>query len=112
MGPQGCVCRPYLKLLYAALYYIFSSRKLDTGRAVPYAGAMTSLHDLYHRMAQRRELRERLDHAMVRLAEAERERAAAIRAAQAGGLSIRDIADATGLSRSRVHQLLHEPGAR
>jgi DNA-binding NarL/FixJ family response regulator len=39
--------------------------------------------------------------------EADRERLWAIAAAYAAGLSVRKIATATGLSPSRVHQLLH-----
>ena len=46
--------------------------------------------------------------ATTRLAEAERERLWAIVAAHDAGLSLRQIADATGLSRSRIHQLLQD----
>ena len=55
-----------------------------------------------------RTLQTRLQLATTRLEEAERERIWAIVAAHTGGLSIRNIAAATGLSRSRIHQLLHE----
>jgi DNA-binding NtrC family response regulator len=50
--------------------------------------------------------------ATTRLAEAERERLWAIVAAHDAGLSIRQIAAATGLSRSRIHQLLQDDDAR
>jgi hypothetical protein len=46
------------------------------------------------------------------LHEAEQERLWAIVAASDAGLSIRQIATATGLSRSRIHQLLQDPEAR
>ncbi len=54
----------------------------------------------------------RLRMATTRLREAEQERIWAIVAASDAGLSIRQIATATGLSRSRIHQLLQEPAAR
>ena len=54
----------------------------------------------------------RLRLATTRLAEAERERLWAIVAAHDAGLSIRQIAAATGLSRSRIHQLLQDDDAR
>jgi hypothetical protein len=50
--------------------------------------------------------------ATTRLADAERERIWAIVAAHKAGLSIRKIAAATGLSRSRIHQLLQDDEAR
>jgi IclR helix-turn-helix domain len=53
-------------------------------------------------------LNARLRLATTRLAEAERERLWAIVAAHDAGLSIRQIAAATGLSRSRIHQLLQD----
>jgi hypothetical protein len=46
------------------------------------------------------------------LEDAARARLWAIVAAHEAGLSIRTIAAATGLSRSRIHQLLHDPAAR
>jgi hypothetical protein len=52
-------------------------------------------------------LRARLEVASRRVEEAERERIWAIAAAHSAGLSIRNMAAATGLSSSRVHQLLH-----
>ena len=54
----------------------------------------------------------RLRLAMTRLADAERERIWAIVAAQEAGLSIRQIARATGVSPTRVHQLLRGDEAR
>jgi hypothetical protein len=52
-------------------------------------------------------LTERLHLATTRVKDAERERIWAIATAHSKGLSIRKIAEATGLSSSRVHQLLH-----
>ena len=49
----------------------------------------------------------RLRLATTRVKDAERERIWAIAKAHAEGLSIRTIAKVTGLSSSRVHQLLH-----
>ena len=63
------------------------------------------LHELVH---HERKLKNRLQLATTRLEEAERERIWAIVAAYDAGLSIRKIAAATGLSRSRIHQLLQE----
>ena len=54
----------------------------------------------------------RLRLATTRLHEAERERIWAIVAASDAGLSIRQIATATGLSRSCIHQLLQDAEAR
>ena len=48
----------------------------------------------------------RLHLAITRLESAQQERIRAIAAAQSAGLSIRKIAAATGLSPSRIHQLL------
>ena len=65
-----------------------------------------------HQLVQHeRKLKNRLQLATTRLAEAERERIWAIVAAHDAGLSIRQIAAATGLSRSRIHQLLQEQEA-
>ena len=66
-----------------------------------------------HQLVQHeRKLKTRLQLATTQLKEAERERIWAIVAAHEAGLSIRNIAAATGLSRSRIHQLLqdHEAG--
>ena len=67
--------------------------------------------------ARQRTLREkrlatRLRLASTRVEEADRERLWAIAAAHVAGLSIRQIATATGLSPSRVHQLLHTAEAK
>ena len=53
----------------------------------------------------------RLRLATTRLEDAQQEHIWAIAAAKSEGLSIRKIAAATGLSSSRVHQLLHTNGA-
>ena len=53
----------------------------------------------------------RLRLAMTRLADAERERIWAIVAAKEAGLSIRQIARATGMSPTRIHQLLQTDDA-
>src|SRR5713101_8905659 len=54
----------------------------------------------------------RLRLAMTRLTDAERERIWAIVAAKEAGLSIRQIARATGVSPTRIHQLLQADEAR
>ena len=64
--------------------------------------------ELHQLVQQERKLKNRLQLATTRLEEAERERIWAIVAAHDAGLSIRKIAAATGLSRSRIHQLLQE----
>jgi DNA invertase Pin-like site-specific DNA recombinase len=67
--------------------------------------------ELHQLVQHERKLKNRLQLATTRLAEAERERIWAIVAAHDAGLSIRQIAAATGLSRSRIHQLLQEQEA-
>lgn len=57
-------------------------------------------------------LTNRLNLATTRVKEIERERIWAIAAAHSEGLSIRKIAEMTGLSSSQVHQLLHTDEAR
>ena len=64
--------------------------------------------DIHQLVQQERKLKTRLQLATTRLEDAERERIWAIVAAHEAGLSIRNIAAATGLSRSRIHQLLHD----
>jgi hypothetical protein len=64
------------------------------------------------RVRYEQQLAARLRLATTRLAEAEQERIWAIVAAHQAGLSIRQIAAATGLSRSRIHQLLQDDEAR
>jgi hypothetical protein len=54
----------------------------------------------------------RLRLAMTRLADAERERIWAIVAAKEAGLAIRQIARATGVSPTRIHQRLQADEAR
>jgi len=68
--------------------------------------------ELHQLVQHERKLKTRLQLATTRLAEAERERIWAIVAAHDAGLSIRNIAAATGLSRSRIHQLLQDHEAR
>ena len=67
-----------------------------------------------HRRRVRREeqLSNRLQLATTRLEAAQQERIWAIAAAYEAGLSIRQIAAATSLSSSRVHQLLRDEEAR
>jgi len=67
--------------------------------------------ELHQLVQHERKLKNRLQLATTRLEEAERERIWAIVAAHDAGLSIRQIAAATGLSRSRIHQLLQEQEA-
>jgi hypothetical protein len=67
--------------------------------------------DIHQLVQHEHQLKNRLQLATTRLAEAECERIWAIVAAHDAGLSIRKIAAATGLSRSRIHQLLHEQEA-
>ena len=64
------------------------------------------------RVRHERHFTARLCLATTRLAAAEQVRIWAIVAAHQAGLSIRPIAAATGLSRSRIHQLLQEDEAR
>jgi hypothetical protein len=64
------------------------------------------------RVRREQQLIARLRLATTRLADADRERIGAIVAAKEAGLSIRQIARATGLSPTRVHQLLQADEAR
>jgi hypothetical protein len=64
------------------------------------------------RVRREQQLIARLRLATTRLADADRERIWAIVAAQEAGLSIRQMARATGLSPTRVHQLLKADEAR
>jgi len=66
---------------------------------------------LYQRVQQARQFRERLQRATDRLRAAQQERVWAIVSAHQQGLSIRQIALATGLSAARVHQLLADNAA-
>ena len=72
---------------------------------------METREALRQRVRHERTLKTRLQLATTRLADAERERIWAIVAAHEAGLSIRKIAAATGLSRSRIHQLLQDEDA-
>lgn len=68
---------------------------------------METLEDIKQRVQREKQLTARLRLAITRLENAQQERIWAIVAAQAAGLSIRKIAAATGLSPSRIHQLLN-----
>ena len=63
------------------------------------------------RVRQEQRLIERLQTANIRLADAQLERIWAIKSAHELGLSVRQIAIATGLSSSRVHQVLNTEDA-
>jgi transcriptional regulator with XRE-family HTH domain len=67
---------------------------------------------LQQRVRREQQMIARLRLAMTRLADAERERVWAMVAAKEAGLSIRQIARATGVSPTRVHQLLQGNEAR
>ena len=73
---------------------------------------METREQLHQRVRHEQQLKARLRVATARLTEAEQERIWAIVAAHHAGLSIRQIAAATGLSRSRIHQLLQDDEAR
>jgi hypothetical protein len=75
-------------------------------------GGMETHAELTQRVRREQQLVARLRLATTRLADADRERIWAIVAAHEAGLSIRKIAAATGLSSSRVHQLLQSDAAR
>src|SRR4051794_35340237 len=70
-------------------------------------------HDEFEeRIRRERQVSARLRLATERLEEAQRERIWALVEAHQSGLSVRQIAAATGLSSSRVHQLLGSDEAR
>src|SRR5438445_3850400 len=70
-------------------------------------------HDEFQELIRReKQIASRLRLATERLEEAQRERVWAIVEAHQSGLSVRQIAAATGLSSSRVHQLLRSDEAR
>jgi hypothetical protein len=73
---------------------------------------MDTREERRQRFQHEQQTKKRLRLATTRLHEAEQERIWAIVAASDAGLSIRQIATATGLSRSRIHQLLQHPEAR
>src|SRR5260221_11582841 len=64
------------------------------------------------RVKLQRQLIARLKTANIRFTDAQVERTWAIVSAHQAGLSIRKIAAATGLSSSRIHQLLNAPEAK
>ena len=68
--------------------------------------AMKSQEQLKHQVSEEQRLKARLKAAKDHLENAQRERTWAIASAHSEGLSIRKIASATGLSSSRVHQLM------
>jgi len=73
---------------------------------------MDTREERRQRFQHEQQTKKRLRLATTRLHEAEQERIWAIVAARDAGLSIRQIATATGLSRSRIHQLLQDAEAR
>src|SRR3954465_6596257 len=73
---------------------------------------MESHDGFQERIRREQQVAARLRLATERLDEAQRERIWAIVEAHQSGLSVRRIASATGLSSSRVHQLLGSDGAR
>jgi hypothetical protein len=75
-------------------------------------GCMETPEAFRQRVRREQQLIARLRLATTRLADADRERIWAIVAAKEAGLSIRQIARATGLSPTRVHQLLQADEAR
>jgi hypothetical protein len=73
---------------------------------------METLDEFGERIRRERQVADRLRLATERLDDAQRERIWAIVEAHQSGLSVRQIAAATGLSSSRVHQLLGSDEAR
>ena len=73
---------------------------------------MDTREERRQRFPHGQQTKKRLRLATTRLHEAEQERIWTVVAASDAGLSIRQIATATGLSRSRIHQLLQHPEAR
>ncbi len=73
---------------------------------------MKSREQLKEKDLKEKRLTNRLRLATNRIKDVEQERIWAIAKAHAEGLSIRKIAEVTGLSSSRVHQLLHTDEAR
>lgn len=73
---------------------------------------METNDDFRARIQREQQLAARLRLATERLEEAQRERIWAVVEAHPSGLSIRQIAAVTGLSSSRVHQLLSSEEAR
>jgi hypothetical protein len=73
---------------------------------------MEARETVQQRTLREKRLANRLRLASPRAEEADQECLWAIAAAHAAGLSVRKIAPATGLSSSRVHQLLHTNEAK
>jgi AraC-like DNA-binding protein len=84
---------------------------LDTRTINGYPQRMDTREERRQRIQHEQQTKKRLRLATTRLHEAEQERIWAIVAARDAGLSIRQIATATGLSRSRIHQLLQDAEA-
>jgi hypothetical protein len=85
------------------------------GQSLAFTGRlkhMEAREAVRQRTLREKRLAIRLRLASTRVEEADRERLWAIAAAHAAGLSVRKIATATGLSPSRVHQLLHTDEAK
>src|SRR5712691_3117364 len=72
---------------------------------------METREQLHQRVRGEQQLKAQLRLATTRLADAEQARIWAIVATHQAGLSIRQIAAATGLSRSRIYQLLQDDEA-
>jgi transposase len=72
----------------------------------------TIIEESRQRVQLERQLIARLKTANIRFTDAQVERTWAIVSAHQAGLSIRKIAAATGLSSSRIHQLLNAPEAK
>ena len=70
---------------------------------------VTTIEELRQRVQLEQRLIARLKTASIRFTDAQVERIWAIISAHQAGLSIRKIAGATGLSSSRIHQLLNAP---
>ncbi len=81
-------------------------------RSVYWTGRAQSPQALRQRIHREVQLRSRLHLSTARLNDANRERIWAVVGAYKAGLSIRQIAKATALSSSRVHQLLHDNEVR
>ena len=72
----------------------------------------SKIEDALQSLQRERELIARLRTANVRFSDAQTERNWAIVSAHQAGLSIRKVAGVTGLSSSRIHQLLNAPEAQ
>jgi len=73
---------------------------------------VTNIEEFCQSLQLERRLIARLKTANIRFTDAQVERTWAIVSAHQAGLSIRKIATATGLSSSRIHQLLNAPEAK